>query len=132
MSRQFKMIENNNDGSFILVNFATGYRHRSESQFLFPKGKTPEGDNYWNSLNGVFVLRDSQFFWKRTDPFRNFVVEPDLYNERGVEFVWQIKFIIFPIQRGKILFTEGFRTWERETYFDGFQSFLLETKNPSE
>ena len=132
MSRQFKMIENNNDGSFILVNFATGYRHRSESQFLFPKGKTPEGDNYWNSLNGVFVLRDSQFVWKRTDPFRNFVVEPDIYKEKGVEFVWQIKFIIFPIQRGKILFTEGFRTWERETYFDGFQSFLLETKNPSE
>ena len=60
------------------------------------------------------------------------MVEPDLYNERGVEFVLQIKFIIFPIQRGKILFTEGFRTWERETYFDGFQSFLLETKNPSE
>ena len=55
MSRQFKMTENKKEGTFILVNFATGYGHLSESQFLFPKGKTPKGDNYWNSLNGVFI-----------------------------------------------------------------------------
>ncbi len=132
MSRQLKIIENNNDGSFILVNFATGYKHRSEAQFLFPKGKSPEGDNYWNSLNGVFVLRDSQLVWKRTDPFRNFAFEPDLLNERGVEFIWQIKFIIFPIPKGMVYLTEGFRTWEKKTYFDGFQSFLLESKHVSE
>ena len=132
MSRQLKMIENNNDGSFILVNFATGYRHRSESQFLFPKGKIPEGDNYWNSLNGVFISRDSQFDWKRTDPVRNVAVEPDFFKEKGVEFVWQIKFIIFPIPKGMVYLTEGFRTWEKKTYFDGFQSFLLESKHVSE
>ena len=126
------MTENKKEGTFILVNFATGYGHLSESQFLFPKGKTPKGDNYWNSLNGVFISRDSQFDWKRTDPFINFAVEPDFYKEKGVEFVWQIKFIIFPILRGKIFFTEGFRTWEKKTYFDGFQSFLLESKHVSE
>ena len=132
ISRQFKITENNKEGTFILVNYATGYGHHSEAQFVVPGRKPPVGGNYWNSLNGVFVLRNSKFNWKRTDPFRNFAVEPDVYKEKGVEFVWQIKFMIFPIPKGKIHITEGFRTWEKKTYFDGFQSFLLESKLVSE
>jgi hypothetical protein len=132
MSRQFKMIEINKEGTFILVNFATGYEHQSEAQFVVPGRKPLVGGNYWNSLNGVFVLRNSKFNWKREGPFRNFAVEPDIYQEKGVEFVWQIKFMIFPVPKGKMYFSEGFRTWEKKTYFDGFQSFLLESKHVSE
>ena len=132
ISRQFKITENNKEGTFILVNYATGYGHHSEAQLVVPGRKPREGGNYWNSPNGVFVLRNSKFNWKRIDPFRNFGVEPDIYKEKGVEFVWQIKFIIFPIPKGKIYITEGFRTWEKKTYFDGFQSFLLESKHVSE
>jgi len=60
------------------------------------------------------------------------LIQQDLAREEENEFAWQIKFIIFPIIEEKVFFTEGLRTREPATYFDGFQSFLLETKNPSE
>ena len=128
MSKNFKMIKNNKKGSFILVNFATGYGHRSEAQLMFPKGKGPKEDNYWNSLNGVFFSRESKLNWLRTDPYRNLNIQPD-FSKGGTRFGWQIKFIIFPIKKGKVLFTEGFRTKEPVTFFDGFQSFILESKD---
>ena len=131
MSRQFKAFENNKDGTFILVNFATGYGHRSEAQFTFHKGEGPTEDNYWNSLNGIFFSRESKLNWIRTDPYISFQVQPD-FSIGGANFGWQIKFIIFPIPKGMVYLTEGFRTWEKKTYFDGFQSFLLESKHVSE
>jgi len=131
MSRQFKTFENNKDGTFILVNFATGYGHRSEAQLMFHKGEGPTEDNYWNSLNGIFFSRESKLNWIRTDPYINFHVQPD-FSIGGANFGWQIKFIIFPISKGMVYLTEGFRTWEKKTYFDGFQSFLLESKHVSE
>ena len=131
MSRQFKTFENNKDGTFILVNFATGYGHRSEAQLMFHKGEGPTEDNYWNSLNGIFFSRESKLNWIRTDPYINLHVQPD-FSIGGANFGWQIKFIIFPISKGMVYLTEGFRTWEKETYFDGFQSFLLESKHVSE
>ena len=70
MSKNFKMIENNKKGSFILVNFATGYGHRSEAQLMFPKGEGPTEDNYWNSLNGIFFSRELKLNWIRTDPYK--------------------------------------------------------------
>jgi hypothetical protein len=132
MSKNFKMIANKKKGTFILINFATGHGHLSETQLLFPKGRVPVGDNYWNSFNGIFLSKKLKYFWKRHDPYSNFLIQQDLTREEGNEFAWQIKFIIFPITGEKVLFTEGFRTREPVTYFDGFQSFLLETKNSSE
>ncbi len=132
MSKNFKMIANKKKGTFILINFATGHGHLSETQLLFPKGRVPVGDNYWNSFNGIFLSKKLKYFWKRHDPYSNFLIQQDLTREEENEFAWQIKFIIFPITGEKVLFTEGFRTREPVTYFDGFQSFLLETKNSSE
>ncbi len=132
MSKNFKMIANKKQGTFILVNFATGHGHLSETQLLFPKGKVPIGDNYWNSFNGIFLSKKLKYVWKRHDPYSNCLIQQDLTREEENEFAWQIKFIIFPITGEKVFFTEGFRTREPATYFDGFQSFLLETKNPSE
>ena len=54
------MITNKKKGTFILVNFATGLGHLSETQLLFPKGKVPIGDNYWNSFNGIFLSKKSK------------------------------------------------------------------------
>ena len=108
ISRQIKMIENKKEGSFILVNFATDYDHHSEAGLLFPKNNLPIGDNYWNSLNGVFISRESKFDWERVDPYRNYSTQSDLLRGKGTEFAWQIKFVISPITGEKIFFLARF------------------------
>jgi hypothetical protein len=132
ISRHAKMIINKKKGSFILLNFATEYGHLSEAQLLFPKGKPPIGANYWNSLNGVFISRKSKLNWKRADPYRNYKIQTNRLRDEGSAFSWHIKFIITPVTGEKILFSEGFRTQEPITHFDGFQSFILETQETSD
>ena len=132
VSRQAKMIVHKKKGSFILVNFATEYGHLSEAQLVFPKGKSPIGANYWNSLNGVFISRESKFDWKRVNPYKNYRTQPKRLRGKGTAFAWQIKFIILPIAREKTLYSEGFRTRERMTHFDGFQSFILEAQETND
>lgn len=125
-SRELKSAKNEKDGTFILANFARGYEEQSQAILLLPRGKVPPGLIVLNGFYGVFVSNESGLIWQRIDLYKNFLIQPDEFEKEGTEFIWEIRFMIYPVQKGEIIFTEGFRTQEPVSHFDGFQSFLLQ------
>jgi len=126
ISRQMKVEKNEKEGTFFLLNFAKEYDSESEGILFFDKANTPPGVLELNGFYGVFVSTPSQLKWKRLGPYKNFMVQPDDYENKLVDFIWEIKFAIIPVPTGNIMFAEGFRTRESVTYLDGWQLFFLQ------
>ena len=109
-----------------MVNFAKEYNSKSEGVLFFDKRNTPPGVLELNGFYGVFVSTPSQLKWKRLDPYYNYMVQPDDYKNKLVDFIWEIRFAIIPAPTGSIMFKEGFRVQEPLTYLDGWQLFFLQ------
>ena len=130
-SKEMKVAINEKEGTFFLLNFAKEYDSGSEGALFFFKGNTPPGILPLNGFHGVFVATTSQLIWKRLDLYKNFLVQPDDYENKSVKYIWEIIFAIIPVPIGEVMFAEGFRTQKTLTYFDGWQLFLLQDKASS-
>ena len=122
----FNVLKN---GSYILLTYARGYKELSQSALLLPKNKNPSGIIFLNIFSGVFDSQNSNFAWKRIDPYRNFVIQPSNSKKDKVDFTWELIFNIFPVPKGKLEFLTGLRSSSPVGHFDGFQSFILETED---
>ena len=113
-----------------MVNFARGHQELSQFTLLHPENTvSPGGVIFLNIYYGVFVSRNSKLVWKRIDPYKNYLVQPDEFKKEGTEFIWEIIFSMYPVPKKKIKFLEGLRSPDPVGHFDGFQSFLLETQD---
>ena len=114
--------------SIFLLNYAKEYNTKSEGALFFVKGGTSPGILKLNGFYGIFVSTPSQLIWKRLDVYKNFFIQPDEYENKFVDYIWEIKFLVIPVPIGEMMFAEGFRTQKPLTYFDGWQLFLLQDK----
>ena len=92
------------------------------------KDNSPPGALLLDDFYGVFVSTPSRLIWKRLDLYKNYLVQPDEYENELVNYIWQIKFLLIPVPIGEIMFAEGFRTRKHLTYVDGWQLFFLQDK----
>jgi hypothetical protein len=113
------------EGNFFLLNLASTCCGSGGALF-FGNRNVPTGVLELNGFYGVFVSTPSKLIWKRMDPFSNFLVQPDEYENKQVDTIWQVRFGIIPVPIGDIMFAEGFRSQKPVTYFDGLQLFLLQ------
>ena len=125
-SREMKVARNEKDRTFFLLNFAKEYGNKSQGSLFFNKNNAPPGNLELNGFYGIFVSQSSKLTWKRLDIFKNFLVQPNEYENKLVDYIWNIKFLLIPVPIGEIMFAEGFRTQKTLTYFDGWQLFLLQ------
>ncbi|MBT5633119.1 MAG: hypothetical protein HOJ13_10355 [Nitrospina sp.] len=130
-SREVTVLENEKEGAFLLLNFAKEYDSGSEGTLFFDKGNTPLGVLELNGFYGTFISTPSKLIWKRLDLYKNFLVQPDEYENNEVKYIWEIRFAIIPVPLGESMFAEGFRTRKPLTYLDGWQLFLLQDKAAS-
>ena len=129
VSKESGSIEVSKEESYILTNFARGYKESSQAALLHPKNKNPPGVILLNIFYGVFVSKNSKLVWKRIDPYKNWFVQPNEFEKEGAGFVWEIIFTIYPVTKGALDFSTGLRSANSVSHFDGFHSFILEEQN---
>ena len=122
----FNVLKN---GSYILLTYARGYKELSQSALLLPKNKNPSGIIFLNMFSGVFDSQNLNYAWKRIDPYKNLLIQPNNSKKEGIDFTWELVFNIFPVPKGKLGFLTGLRSPSPVGHFDGFQSFILETED---
>lgn len=108
------------DSNQILLLYAKKFRQKSTVTWVASNGMKPQ-NGLLNFFFGVF--RESGFTWQRVHPHHNFRGPAAAGSEDN--FLWQIVFSVYPIEKGKTRLTEGFMLYEKTSYFDGIQSFIF-------
>jgi len=112
------------DNSYILTSFARGHEELSQAALLHPINKNPSGIILLNIFSGIFASHNSDFVWKRIDPYKDLLIQP-----KRTDFTWELVFTIYPVPKGNLDFKTGLRSQSPVGHFDGFQSFILESKD---
>jgi hypothetical protein len=123
-SKKIGSVDISKDNSYILTSFARGYEELSQVALLHPINKNPSGIILLNIYSGIFTSYNSNFLWKRIDPYKHLLIQPE-----RIHFTWELVFTIYPVTKGKLNFKTGIRSQSPVGHFDGFQSFILEPKD---
>ncbi len=108
------------DSNQVLLLYAKKFRQKSTVTWVASKGMKPQ-NGLLNFFFGVF--RESGFTWQQVHPYHNFRGPAAAGSEDN--FLWQIVFSVYPVEKGKTRLTEGFMLYEKTSYFDGIQSFIF-------
>ena len=123
-SQKIESVNVSKDNSYILTSFARGYEELSQAALLHPINKNPPGIILLNIFSGIFASHNFNFVWKRVDPYKDIYIRPE-----EDDFTWELVFTIYPVPKGNLTFKTGLRSQSPVGHFDGFQSFILESKD---
>jgi hypothetical protein len=130
-SQEIGSVNVSKDNSYILTSFARGHKELSQAALLYPIDKNPPGIILLNIFSGIFASHNSNFAWKRVDPYKNIYLQPNDAESEETEFTWELVFTIYPVPKDNLEFKVGLRSQSPVGHFDGFQSFILESKDPN-